>query len=36
LRQVGSIRQGSLNACGRERGLALDGLLGGQPVCEVR
>jgi hypothetical protein len=36
LGQVGGIRQRRLNARHRERGIALDDLLGGQPVCQVR
>ena len=36
LRQVGGIRQRRLNARRRERGVALEDLLGGQPVCQVR
>lgn len=36
LGQVGGIRQRCLNARHRERGIALDDLLDGQPVCQVR
>jgi hypothetical protein len=33
--QVGGVRQGRLNARHRERRIALDDLLGRQPVCQV-
>ena len=36
MRQVGGIRQRRSNACRRERGVALEDLLGGQPVRQVR
>lgn len=36
LGQVGGIRQRCLNGRHRERGIALDDFLGGQPVCQVR
>jgi hypothetical protein len=35
LGQVGGIRERCLNGRHRERGIALDDLLGGQPVCKV-
>ena len=36
LRQVGGVRQGRKNVRRRERGVALEDLIGGEPVCQVR